>query len=256
MSEIFYSVADEVFTRFPGYVRGVVLAYDVRNAAESPADLVELLRAAETSVRDRLAKDAITRHPCIFSWREAYRSFGAKPAKFRSSIEAMVRRVVNNNELPSINALVDIGNILSLRHLVPMGGHAIDVVKKDLALRPASGEEKFVAFGSEKVEHPGLGEIVFVEDNTVLTRRWSWRQAKHTLTLPETTAIEFNIDGLPPVSEPEVGTVCREAMQLIERFCGGRTRYEILTRQNPRIKLFAGLKDRLHGEQREFKAIG
>jgi DNA/RNA-binding domain of Phe-tRNA-synthetase-like protein len=238
VSDIFYSIADEVFIQFPGYVRGVVLAYDVRNA-ESPIDLIEMLRAAETSVRDRLNKEEITLHPRISSWREAYRSFGAKPGKYRSSIEAMVRRVLKDNELPSINALVDIGNILSLRYLVPMGGHAIDVVKKDLVLRPASGKEEFVPFGSGQAEHPSPGEIVFVEDQTVLTRRWSWRQANHTLTLPETGAIEFNVDGLPPVSGPEVEVICREAIELIERFCGGQTRYEILSRQNSRIKLFA-----------------
>ena len=162
MSAISYSIADEVFAQFPGYVRGVVLAYDVRNA-ESPVDLVEMLRAAEASVRDRLGKDEITQHPRISSWREAYKSFGATPGKFRSSIEAMVRRVLNNHELPSINALVDIGNIISLRYLLPVGSHAIDVVKKDLVLRPADGKEKFVPFGSEEMEHPLTGEIVFVD---------------------------------------------------------------------------------------------
>ena len=118
-----------------------------------------------------------------------------------------------------------------------MGGHAIDVVKQDLFLRPATGEEEFVPFGSEQIEHPKPGEIIFVEGNTVLTRRWSWRQANHTLTLPETRAIEFNVDGLPPVSESEVEDICQETMHLIERFCGGQMRYEILSRQNPRIKL-------------------
>ena len=231
-----YSIADEVFIQFPGYVRGVVLAYDVKNS-KSSADLVALLRDAEASVRDRLDKDEIAQHSMIASWRDAYRSFGAKPGKFRSSIEAMVRRVLGGNELPSINALVDIGNIFSLRNLVPMGGHAIDVVKQDLILRPAAGKEEFVPFGSKQIEHPDPGEIIFVEGNTVLTRRWSWRQANHTLALPETTSIEFNVDGLPPVSESEVENICRETMQLIERFCGGDTRYEILSQINPRIKI-------------------
>ena len=138
MSEIFYSIADEVFEKFPGYVRGVVLAYGVSNS-NSPPELVAMLRDAEASVRDRLDKDALVDHPRISSWREAYRSFGAKPSKFRSSIEAMVRRVLNNNELPTINTLVDIGNVLSLRYLVPTGGHAIDEVQQDINLRPATG---------------------------------------------------------------------------------------------------------------------
>jgi len=236
MSEIFYSIDDEVFGRFPGYVRGVVLAYGVSNG-DSPPELIAMLRDAEVSVRDRVEKDGLADHPRISSWREAYRSFGAKPSKFRSSIEAMVRRVLSNNELPTINTLVDIGNVLSLRYLVPTGGHAIDEVEEDIILRPANGEETFVPFGSDQVEHPIPGEIVFVEGNTVLTRRWSWRQANHTLTLPTTTAIEFNVDGLPPVPESEVRNICQETIDMVSRFCGGRTRFEILSRENPRIKL-------------------
>jgi DNA/RNA-binding domain of Phe-tRNA-synthetase-like protein len=234
--ELYYTIAEEVFAQFPGYVRGVVLAYDVVNG-ESPPDLVLLLREAEASVRDRLRLEGLAEHPRIASWREAYRSFGAKPSKFRSSIEAMVRRALRDQELPTINALVDIGNILSLRHLAPTGGHAIDVVTQDIALRPATGEEEFVPFGSEQVEHPLPGEIIFVEGNTVLTRRWTWRQANHTLTLPTTTAIEFNVDGLPPIPVAEVEEICQEVVELIRRFCGGRSRFELLTRENPRIRL-------------------
>ena len=230
------AIDEEVFKGFPGYTRGVVIALGVINM-ESPGDLILLLREAEVSLRGRLKKDAITTDPHIFSWREAFRSFGAKPGKFRSSIEAMARRVLNHNELPSINALVDIGNIVSLRHLVPVGGHAIDVVEHDIVLRKATGDEEFVPFGSDQMEHPEPGEIIFVEGNTVLTRRWSWRQANHTLTLPSTTAIEFNIDGLPPVSRSDVEGICEEVMDLIERFCGGKLRYEILTRENPKMKL-------------------
>ena len=154
-----------------------------------------------------------------------------------SSEPNMVRRALRNQELPTINALVDIGNVLSLRHLAPTGGHAIDVVTQDIALRPATGEEEFVPFGSEKVEHPLPGEIIFAEGNTVLTRRWTWRQANHTLTLPTTTAIEFNVDGLPPVPVAEVEEICQEVAELIGRFCGGRSRFELLTQENPRIGL-------------------
>ena len=236
MSEIFYSIADEVFEKFPGYVRGVVLAYGVSNS-DSPPEMVAMLRDAEASVRERLNKDELVDHPRISSWREAYRSFGVKPSKFRSSIEAMVRRVLSNNELPTINILVDIGNVLSLRYLVPTGGHAIDEVQQDIILRPATGEETFVPFGSDQAEHPDPGEIIFAEANTVLTRRWSWRQANHTLTLPSTTAIEFNIDGLPPIPESEVKEICQETIDMVGRFCGGRMHFEILSRQNPRIKL-------------------
>ncbi len=236
MSTRTYFIDDDVFVQFPEYTRGVVLAFDVTNA-ESPDDLVALLREAEGSLLSRVKKEEIADHSHIASWRDAFREFGAKPAKFRPSIEAMARRVLNGNALPSINALVDIGNVISLRHLVPVGGHAIDVVKQDITLRKATGAEEFVPFGSEQVEHPEPGEIIFTEGNTVLTRRWSWRQANHTLTLPTTTAIEFNIDGLPPVTKTGVEEICKETMDLINRFCGGRTRYEILSKENSSMEL-------------------
>lgn len=236
MTSIHYSVAAEVFAKFPDFVRGVVIAEDVHNGP-TPVELTAMLREAEESVRQRIGESDIAAHPRIASWREAYRSLGIKPNEFRCSVEAMARRALRRQEIPAINTLVDIGNVLSLRHLLPMGGHGLDDVRGDIALRPADGSEEFIPFGSDQVEHPAPGEIVFVEGNIVLTRRWSWRQANHTLTLPQTTFIEYNVEGLPPVTPAEVEQVCREVMELVARFCGGTQRYEILSRHNPRIRV-------------------
>jgi DNA/RNA-binding domain of Phe-tRNA-synthetase-like protein len=236
MANLRYEIAPEIFEQFPGYVRGVVVAHEVANGP-TPEPLGRLLREAEESVRHRLTVEGLAQEPRIKAWRDAYRAFGAKPSEHRSSIEAMARRVLRGDALPSINALVDIGNIVSLRHLVPAGGHAIDVVTGDLALRLAGGQETFVPFGSEGVEHPAPGEVVFVEGEVVLTRRWTWRQATHTLTLPATRAIEFNVDGLPPVSAPEVEAACGEIMALVREFCGGSTRYEILSQTHSAMSL-------------------
>jgi DNA/RNA-binding domain of Phe-tRNA-synthetase-like protein len=236
MDHFSYSISPEIFARFPGYVRGVVIAHDVSNGP-SPAELVDLLRAGEESVRARVVLEKIAEEPRIKAWREAYRAFGAKPSEFRSSVEAMARRALRGDEIPAISALVDIGNVISLRHLIPAGGHAIDLLNGDIELRFATGEEAFVPFGSEEMEHPLPGEVVFVEDDTVLTRRWTWRQGNHTLTLPETTAIEFNVDGLPPVDLAEIEEACAEVAELVERFCGGTIRIDYLTADHSRISL-------------------
>lgn len=236
MSGLHYKIAPEIFERFPGYVRGVLVAHGVSNGP-SPEGLVAMLREAEALLRERLNLETLAEHPRIKSWREAYRAFGAKPSEFRSSIEALARRALRSEPLPSINALVDIGTIVSLRHLTPVGGHAIDVCTADISLRLASGRETFVPFGSDKPEQPLSGEVIFAEGDTVLTRRWTWRQANHTLTLHETTAIEFNVDGLPPVEPSEVEQACTELQALVERFCGGRLRREVLTQSHPRMPL-------------------
>lgn len=231
-----YTIADDVFARFPGYVRGVVLAHGVTNGP-SPAELVALLRAAEDEVRRTVDPATIAGHPLIRSWREAFRATGAKPSEFRSSIEALARRVTRGDPLPTISALVDIGSVISLRHLLPAGAHAIDALTEDLWLRPATGSEVFTALDGEAVEHPIPGEIIFAEGERVLTRRWVWRQGIATLIQPDTSAVEVNVDGMPPVMVAEVEEICCEVIALVERFCGGRTRWEILSAQHPSMSL-------------------
>ena len=228
MAGLKYSISQQIFDKFPGYCRGVVLAIDVRNGP-SPERLIQMLRRAEDSVRQQTSIENFAEHPRIKPWREAYKAFGAKPSEYRASVEAMARRALRNDPLPSINALVDIGNIVSLQHLVPVGGHAMDELSQDIALRFATGEETFTPFGSSESEHPLPGEVIFTEDNTVLTRRWTWRQANHTLTLPETRSIEINIDRLPPVEVEEIHVIASQVIGLVSEFCEGKCCYEILS---------------------------
>jgi DNA/RNA-binding domain of Phe-tRNA-synthetase-like protein len=232
MTEIQYSIADEIFKRFPEFIRGVVVARDVVNR-ESPPELVKLLRDAENALRERLTVEPLISHPRIVSWREAFRSLGIKPSEFRPSIEAMARRVINGNQLPSINALVDIGNIISLRHLLPAGGHSLNPINQEISLRTATGEEVFIPFGSDQVEHPEKGELIFTEGSTVMTRRWVWRQSNHSLTELSTTLIEFNLDGLPPVTMKEILDICEETKGLIRKFCGGELSIQVLDKTHP-----------------------
>jgi DNA/RNA-binding domain of Phe-tRNA-synthetase-like protein len=230
-----FSISRDIFNLFPDYCRGIVFALGVQNSP-TPLALLAKIREVETDIRTRIKPEEVSTHPRLQSWREAYRSFGAKPSEYRSSIESLTRRALKE-PIPSINTLVDIGNLVSLRHLVPVGGHAIDVIRHDIELRRAQGDEDFVAFGTDVHEHPLVGEIIYVEDKTVLTRRWTWRQANHTLVVPETRAIEINIDGLPPVTGPEVEAISKEVMDLVESYCGGKTSYAILNGGNPETQV-------------------
>jgi DNA/RNA-binding domain of Phe-tRNA-synthetase-like protein len=229
-------ISDEVFSKFPEYHRGVVIAHDISNGA-SPDELIASLRDAENALCSQLTPENIVTHPRVESWREAFRSLGVKPSEYRPSMEALVRRVLKRDPLPAISRVVDLGNLVSIQNLVPIGAHAIDLLTADMDLRLATGDEIFEPFGTDIVEHPNPSEIIFVEGNTVLTRRWTWRQSKHTLILPETTAVEFNVDALPPVSDQEVGKICNEVAALVQKYCGGSMSYGILSRDTPVISL-------------------
>jgi DNA/RNA-binding domain of Phe-tRNA-synthetase-like protein len=95
----------------------------------------------------------------------------------------------------------------------------------------------FIPFVSGQPEHPEAGEFIFAEADTVLTRRWTWRQSSHTMTTLDTSDIEFNVDALPPVSQADAAAACREISELTARFCGGQMSVHVLSRENPSIRL-------------------
>src|SRR5512135_2937304 len=145
-----------LFQKYPGYVRGLVIVRRAVNI-ESPIDEVDrMLKGAQQTIRQRNDLAQVAAHPNIAAWREAYRAFGAKPTEFPSSIEALVKRVRRGDALPYINTLAAIGNSVSLRYLVPIGGHAIDVMLPDGELRLgfATGAEEFTPIGNGPNEQP------------------------------------------------------------------------------------------------------
>ena len=236
MPEHLYTIQQDIFALFPGYVRGIIIAMDVQNC-DTPKELIDQLRMEELALRKQYKIDTLSGVKCIANWREAFRKFGAKPGEYRSSIESMARRVLRGDRLPSINALVDIGNIISLRYMMPVGGHAIDHIFGNLCLRIATGNEEFIPLGTNEIEYPQKGEVIFTDENIVLTRRWTWRQGNHTLTLPSTKSIEYNVDGLPPCELFQVEKACNELADLLGKYCGGKIKIEMLSESHPTITL-------------------
>jgi DNA/RNA-binding domain of Phe-tRNA-synthetase-like protein len=236
MNTLMYRVAPEVFAAHPSYCLGVVVFSAVDNLQPS-VELVGLLRETEEKLRATVFGN-VAEHPRLAAWREAFREFGAKPSEHRSSIEAMVRRVVKPDQLPSINPLVDVGNLISLRYLMPAGVHPLRGGAEVLELRRAQLGDTFVPAGSLKTGSPEEREIVLASEHEVLTRRWTWRQAAGTQTLPDTTKVFFNVDGLAPASREDVTAALHDVQHLVTRYCAGTIAHvAILDAANPYISL-------------------
>lgn len=231
-----YAVSGEIFERFPGYRRGVVVARDLNNGPAAP-ELLSELRTAEERLHKELDPAAIAQHPRIEPWRDAFRAFGARPSDFRPSVEALARRAARGDQLPSVSALVDLGTLACLDNLMPIGAHALDEVTEDIELRLASGREHFTAFGSTEAETPPPGEVVLAEGDTVLTRRWAWRQANYTLVTEATRIAVFNLDALSAVPDTDLEAAIAQVHDLLRRFCGGTAESTVLTTSDPSVHI-------------------
>jgi DNA/RNA-binding domain of Phe-tRNA-synthetase-like protein len=219
MDTFSYRVAPEIFAAHPDFCLGVVVFDRIDNQRDGSA-LAPLLRQAHEAVRESV-RGNVAEHPRIAAWREAFRRFGAKPSEHRSSIEAMVRRVLQPADIPSINPLVDIGNIVSLQFLLPVGVHPLMAGPRCLAVRHAQNGDTFTAVDGGPPELPPAGEVVLAAGNQVLTRRWTWRQAAGTRIHPHTSRIFMNVDGLAPAGNQDVKNAMSMAVDLVRSHCGG-----------------------------------
>lgn len=233
------SIAPPILRDFPGYCWGKVIARGLDNRGERP-EARALLRAAEAAVRARPGLVPVVEHPAVAAWRAAFQRFGARPSKYQSSVEALVRRAQRGDELPYINTAVALYNALSLQHLLPLGGDDLERVTGPTTLRYARGDERFVPLGASDPDPPEPGEVVYADAAQVLCRRWCWRGAEPTKITAATRLAVFNVHGLPPTDDPDgsrvrtaVEAAARELAALLERYCGGETTWYLLDAAQP-----------------------
>ena len=205
-----------VFALRPDY-RALLLAVDGVPPAPGDPDSEALLERAEHHARRAMSAMPVEDLPHVAAWREAYRSFGAKPQRTRNSVEALLRRAETG--LPRVNRLTDIYNAVSVLHQIPVGGEDLSRYHGPPRLIRATGTEEFdtVAGGEAIVERPDPGEVVWCDDQGVTCRRWNWRQARRTQLRDDTTAVLFVLDALDPLTDEAVMAAADELTEHLRR---------------------------------------
>lgn len=208
-----------IFTLRPDYRALLLVITNIPPRPSNPhSDAI--LSAAESTAQTSLSRTPLNDIPHVSAWRTTYKAFGAKPKKERNSLEALLRRT--DTKLPRINALTDIYNAISIKHLIPLGGEDLDKYASAPFLIRATGSEEFdtKAGGEVVVEHPSPGEVVWCDDGGVTCRRWNWRQCSRTALSDQTTNVLFILDALEPCSdealEAAADELCAELCKLSE----------------------------------------
>ena len=214
------SVSPEVIALRPDY-RALLIVAEGLVGNPSAIAVDELVDAAEKHAREAIGSGSVGDIPHVAAWRDAYRDFGAKPQKFRSSVESLLRRAESG--LPRINPLTDLYNALSVLHQVPIGGEDLDHYVGAPRLIRASGQEPFdtVADGEDIVDHPEPGEVVWVDDRGVTCRMWNWRQCRRTRLTEETTNALFIVDALEPVSDDALRMIADDVATFLGKLFPG-----------------------------------
>lgn len=210
-----FAYDDAVAERYPTICAGVVHATNLTNAPSSP-ELLDEYRAEQRAASERLNATAIADLPSIAAWRRAFARFGAKPTQHRNAAEALLRRLAKHGDVPAINTLVDIGNLVSIRHAMPVAVFDRANIANPITVRFATGTELFTDLGSTDSVHPDPGEVIFVDDNDVVSaRRWCWCQSAQSATGATTTDALIVVEGHHDAARQDVESALTDLASLL-----------------------------------------
>jgi len=84
-----------------------------------PALLTATAARVVERVRAELQVETLSANPVIAGLRKLFKAAGCDPTRYRPSSEALVRRLLKGEAMPTISPLVDLNNCLSASLLVP-----------------------------------------------------------------------------------------------------------------------------------------
>ncbi len=212
---------DGLLARFPTIRGGMVIARGLINGP-TPPDLAAAFAAEQAATLARLDGTPLAQVPSLSAWRSAFRQFGAEPTKYRSAAEALLRRLTKKGDIPGLNLLVDLGNLVSIRYAMPLAVFDVRDVTGAVTIRLANGDERFTELGSDEVKHPEPGEVIFVDDSGLIyARRWCWRQSLQSAAREDTTDVIITLEGHHETAQAEIRAGLDDLQQLLSEYAGG-----------------------------------
>jgi DNA/RNA-binding domain of Phe-tRNA-synthetase-like protein len=239
-----FAYDDAVVERYPTIRAGVIHATGLANGS-SPPELLEEYRAEQQAALTRLKATAIVDLPSIAAWRRVFTRFGAKPTQHRNAAEALLRRLAKHGDIPTINTLVDIGNLVSIRYAMPVAVFDQAHIACSTTVRFATGAELFTDLGSTDSVHPDPGEVIFVDSNNVVSaRRWCWRQSAQSATSTTTVDALIVVEGHHDTACQDVESALTDLTSLLASHQPqGQTRSYMLSPTNPRTGASGGVEN-------------
>jgi DNA/RNA-binding domain of Phe-tRNA-synthetase-like protein len=225
----------EIVAQYPQVVGGVIIANGLQNAV-TPANLAERYLAGQQTVAERIGATPLSEIASLAAWRQAFRKFGTDPTKYRSAAEALLRRLTKKDYIPSINTLVDIGNLVSIRYALPVAVFNTAAIRGTVTVHFADGTEHYTELGQNEALHPEVGEVVFSDDErTVIARRWCWRQSANSAATLETTSALITVEAQHAGGRADVEQAVADLLELLNTYAGGTYTSGILDAHRPSI---------------------
>ncbi len=208
-----------ILMRFTNLTGAAMLGKGLKNGPSSLA-LRQAFLEEQRRALERIGNTPLSVIETLAGWRAAFRLFSVDPTQYRSAAEALLRRLTKKGDIPGINAIVDICNMVSIRYALPVAAFDLQHLK---------GNELFTPLGEETPEHPELGEVIFSDEGgSVVARRWCWRQSEGSAAREDSHEVLFTIEAQHKAGKEMVERALRDLHALLVEHVGGEYQHQLI----------------------------
>jgi DNA/RNA-binding domain of Phe-tRNA-synthetase-like protein len=215
---LFFSVSPAVSEL--GVKVSCFLANGIDNVSESP-EFTALFKSEIEKIRTGLSEDSIQSNPVLAGFRTLHEKIGKTGKRWTSSPENLKKMLLANSQIPNINKLVNIYNLVSLQSDLALGAHDVTNIEGDVSLRMTTGTEKFQPIGTKEPEKIAPGEYSYCDQGNEVICRLEVRQVEKTKIHPHTKDAFLIVQGNPQTSDDTIGQTSQHLAELIKRYTGG-----------------------------------
>ena len=211
--------SQEVSARLSGLALCMGVLNGIRNENDND-QLRALKRNVCAEVKVAHAVEVLKEDPTVRAYRDFYWRLGIDPTKTRPSGEALIRRVLNGNELPNISTVVDAYNLASMKTLVPISGFDGDRVSPPFQVRFARNDEAFKGIGMSAPMTLTDKLLVLADQNQILCI-YPYRDSDQTKIGMQTRNVMLVGYGASGVAEARLREAIETALSFIRQVAGG-----------------------------------
>jgi DNA/RNA-binding domain of Phe-tRNA-synthetase-like protein len=225
-----------ILASFPTVVGGVILAQNMANGP-TPDHLQTMYQVEQQAALQRIGTTPLSQLETLAAWRSAFRGFDVDPTQYRSAAEALLRRLTKKGDIPSINLLVDLGNLVSIRYALPVAVFDTRVLQGSVTVHFAHGSERYTTLGESEVDHPQPGEVIFSDESKlVIARRWCWRQSEQSAATAKTRSAIITIEAQHAGGHRDIEAALNDLLALLQEYVGGNFIAAVLDAEHPALK--------------------
>jgi DNA/RNA-binding domain of Phe-tRNA-synthetase-like protein len=172
-----------------------------------------------------LSLDSIAADPILLGFRTLHERVKVSNRKHVASPENLLQFLVQRRQMPHINLLVDIYNLVSIRTRLALGAHDIKNISGNVHLKLTNGTETFWPLGSDKPKPVGAGEYGYIDDANDIICRLEVRQVEKTKVTLATQECFYIVQGNPGSDVKHIKEATDELIEMTKRYCGGEVRF-------------------------------